>query len=67
MTLDETSNQLIYLDNAATTYPKPRIVLDRMVEHYHELGVSPGRASHDMELRTASKSQILRLPELSPR
>lgn len=41
-------DKLIYLDNAATTYPKPRNVLDRMVELYADIGVSPGRGSYDL-------------------
>ncbi|MGI5836682.1 MAG: aminotransferase class V-fold PLP-dependent enzyme [Chloroflexota bacterium] len=39
---------MIYLDNAATTFPKPREVLERMVEVYGRLGVSPGRGSYDL-------------------
>lgn len=42
---------MIYLDNAATTYPKPREVLDRMVETYARIGVSPGRGSYDLASR----------------
>lgn len=39
---------MIYLDNAATTFPKPQEVLERMVEVYSRLGVSPGRGSYDL-------------------
>lgn len=46
-------NRLIYLDNAATSFPKPRIVLDRMVECYSRLGVSPGRGSYDLASEAA--------------
>lgn len=41
-------NLMIYLDNAATTFPKPRIVLEQMVKHYQQIGVSPGRGSYDL-------------------
>jgi cysteine desulfurase family protein len=41
---------MIYLDNAATTFPKPREVLDRMVELYAAKGVSPGRGGYDLAL-----------------
>lgn len=41
-------SKLIYLDNAATTFPKPRAVLDAMVETYAGLGVSPGRGGYDL-------------------
>jgi len=40
-------NPFIYLDNAATSYPKPREVLESMVETYAHLGVSPGRGGYD--------------------
>ncbi len=40
----------IYLDNAATTYPKPRKILDGMVEQYARIGVSPGRGSYDLAM-----------------
>lgn len=39
---------MIYLDNAATSFPKPREVLDGMVESYCRLGVSPGRGGYDL-------------------
>lgn len=42
--------QLIYLDNAATTWPKSREVLEKMVELYLKIGVSPGRGSYDKAL-----------------
>lgn len=44
------SDRLIYLDNAATTFPKPRAVLDRMIENYVQTGVSPGRGSYDLAI-----------------
>ncbi len=42
------SERFIYLDNAATTFPKPDDVLSAMVETYGRIGVSPGRGSYDM-------------------
>jgi cysteine desulfurase/selenocysteine lyase len=39
---------MIYLDNAATTFPKPEIVMRKMVETYLSMGVSPGRGSYDL-------------------
>jgi cysteine desulfurase family protein len=38
---------MIYLDNAATTFPKPREVLERMIALYAAKGVSPGRGAYD--------------------
>jgi len=45
------SDRLIYLDNAATSYPKPPEVLDEMLRGYRELGVSPGRGSYDLAVQ----------------
>jgi len=39
--------EIIYLDNAATTFPKPREVLERMIDVYAAKGVSPGRGGYD--------------------
>lgn len=45
---------LIYLDNAATSFPKPRAILDSMIEIYARLGVSPGRGSYDLATEAAN-------------
>ena len=42
-----------YLDNAATTFPKPQGALTRMVETYERIGVSPGRGSYDLAVEAA--------------
>lgn len=39
--------RMIYLDNAATTFPKPPAMLEKMTGAYSRLGVSPGRGSYD--------------------
>ena len=44
---------MIYLDNAATTFPKAPGTLERAVELYRELGVSPGRGNHDLAMRAS--------------
>lgn len=44
---------MIYLDNAATTYPKPRAVLTAVTRYMEECGGNPGRGSHTMALRAA--------------
>jgi cysteine desulfurase/selenocysteine lyase len=41
---------IIYLDNAATTFPKPREALERMIDLYAAKGVSPGRGGYDLAL-----------------
>ena len=35
------SPRRLYIDNAATSFPKPRCVIDAMVRYATELGVSP--------------------------
>jgi cysteine desulfurase/selenocysteine lyase len=42
--------EIIYLDNAATTFPKPRKVLESMIDLYASKGVSPGRGGYDLAL-----------------
>ena len=56
---------MIYLDNAATTFPKPAAVLRGMVETYAEVGVSPGRGNHDLatkagDLVDAARARVAR-------
>jgi len=36
----------IYLDNAATSFPKPEAVHDAMARYAHDLGASPGRGAY---------------------
>ena len=45
--MKEKPPEMIYLDNAATTFPKPREVLERMIDLYAAKGVSPGRGGYD--------------------
>ena len=42
---------MIYLDNAATTWPKPEEVYRRMDWFFREYGANPGRAGHKMAAR----------------
>ena len=37
---------MIYLDNAATSFPKPKQVIDAVVHYSNEIGGNPGRAAH---------------------
>ena len=46
---------MIYLDNAATTYPKPASVAQAMSVCLSEHGANPGRAAHRMALRAESE------------
>ena len=51
---------LIYLDNAATTFPKPQEVYDFMHEFYQKHGVNPGRSGYDATLETEAVVQNTR-------
>ena len=42
----------IYLDNSATTFPKPDVVYDFMYDFYKKHGVSPGRSGFDAAIAT---------------
>ena len=45
-------SDLIYLDNSATTFPKPDAVYDFMYNFYKKHGVSPGRSGFDAAIET---------------
>ena len=43
-------SSLIYLDNAATAFPKPDRVIDYMASFYRRYGVNPGRSGYDLSV-----------------
>lgn len=45
-------DNLIYLDNAATSFPKPPEVYDFMIEFYKTNGINPGRSGYDVAMET---------------
>ncbi len=55
------SKELIYFDNAATTWPKPEHVYSYMMEFYRATGVNPGRSGFDLALEAGSLLDRLRL------
>ena len=44
---------MIYLDNAATTFPKPEIVYETLDKAFRLDGANPGRSGHQMSLRAS--------------
>lgn len=46
---------MIYLDNAATTYPKPQIVIEEMSKCLKSYCANAGRSAHSLALKTAEK------------
>ncbi len=43
---------MIYLDNSATSFPKPDVVYDFMSDFYRKHGVNPGRSGFDAAIET---------------
>ena len=48
------SPRRLYLDNAATSFPKPRAVTDAMVRYANELGASAGRGAYREAVETGA-------------
>jgi cysteine desulfurase/selenocysteine lyase len=42
--------KFIYLDNAATSFPKPPQVMEAMIHYMKEVGANPGRSGHQLSL-----------------
>ncbi len=42
---------MVYLDNAATSYPKPEKVYDAVLDHMKNFGANPGRSGHQLALQ----------------
>ena len=46
---------MIYLDNAATSFPKPNEVYDEVLNCMKNYAANPGRSSHDMSIQASLK------------
>lgn len=46
---------MIYLDNAATSFPKPEAVYSEVLNCLKNYSANPGRSSHDLSLKASSK------------
>lgn len=46
---------MIYFDNAATTSPKPEVVLKGMQRAFYFYSANPGRSGHDLSIKTAKQ------------
>jgi len=42
---------MIYLDNGATTFPKPKVVTDKIMERYLGYAGNPGRSGHKLAMK----------------
>jgi cysteine desulfurase / selenocysteine lyase len=50
-----TTDRIIYLDNASTSFPKPDIVHETIKDFYSKNGVNPGRTGCDLALNAERK------------
>lgn len=50
---ERTDSMTIYLDNAATTYPKPEAVYQAIDRAMRDIGVAPGRGGHRQSMEAA--------------
>jgi len=60
--LEHKGNTMIYLDNAATSWPKPESVYQTMDEFLRTKGGNPGRGSHSMAVaagKTVEETRML--------
>jgi cysteine desulfurase family protein len=48
MEFPEDVQDITYLDNAATVYPKPHEICEAAIELYRRFGVNPGRSGYDL-------------------
>ncbi|HET9481154.1 MAG TPA: aminotransferase class V-fold PLP-dependent enzyme, partial [Candidatus Polarisedimenticolia bacterium] len=51
---------MIYLDNAATSHPKPESVYDRMDRFARGIGANPGRSGHRMAVEAEAELASVR-------
>ena len=51
---------LIYMDNAATSWPKPDSVYEFMIDFYRRCGVNPGRSGFDKAIEAGNILEDLR-------
>ncbi len=45
--------RIVYLDNAATSFPKPRVVWEAMEHYFFEVGGNPGRSGHRLSYQAS--------------
>ncbi len=53
-------DKLIFLDNGATSFPKPEEVYAFMDNFYRNFGVNPGRSGYDLCLETGELVETAR-------
>jgi cysteine desulfurase/selenocysteine lyase len=58
--MEPSFDNLIYLDNAATSWPKPDSVYEYMLNFYRRCGVNPGRSGFDKAIEAGNIVEDLR-------
>jgi cysteine desulfurase/selenocysteine lyase len=58
--MEQKMSNLIYLDNAATAWPKPDNVYNYMTDFYRQFGVNPGRSGFDLCIEAGNILENLR-------
>ncbi len=53
-------DKLIFLDNGATSFPKPKEVYTFMDNFYRNFGVNPGRSGYDLCMETGELVETTR-------
>jgi len=54
------AKQIIYMDNAATSFPKPPGVVDAMVRFMTQIGANPGRSRHALSREASNVGEMAR-------
>ncbi len=49
----ESDREILYLDNAATSFPKPHCVWEAMEEYFFRIGGNPGRSGHRLSYKAS--------------
>ena len=55
---------MVYFDNAATTFPKPRRVINEVLKCIREYCGNPGRSAHQLSLKTIRLSKECNVKKL---
>jgi len=58
--MEPSVENLIYMDNAATSWPKPDSVYKFMIDFYRQCGVNPGRSGFDKAIEAGNIVEDLR-------
>jgi len=52
MGTQQSDKKIVYMDNAATSWPKPPCVVESIVSFINEVGANPGRSAHRLSIES---------------